>query len=178
MLPSAEQLIQVIEKCKEDAIEFCLSVGLLNENQIRELSFACAIPQLTLKSTSQKRHKGSTKHTKTRLCQPCVPPESLTLKDFSEKFPDVNISCKSPYVVVECINGSKRIYKKSSLVWLFRKESIKLSSDRLFRVRAGIQVKPIMEKNTTQKPSGLHFHRNKSKRKVRGLIKKNAHHIL
>lgn len=80
-------------------------------------------------------------------------------------------------MVVGCINGRKKIYKKSSLVWLFRKESIKLSSDRLFRVRAGIQVKPINEKNTMQKPSGLHIYKDKLKPKVRGLIKRNVHNI-
>lgn len=65
----------------------------------------------------------------------------VTLIDYSEKFMDVPNE-QSIYVEVFCGPHHKRkVIKKSSLCWLLREDTHKLSNDRLQRVRTGLRKK-------------------------------------
>lgn len=61
--------------------------------------------------------------------------KTLSLKNFSEKFEEKEIPQDSMYVKVTCENNKEFVVKKTSLCWLLREEQVKLSSDRLVRVK-------------------------------------------
>lgn len=132
-LPTKEQIIEQIEQCREDAIQFALKIGLLKRNQISLFSFGCKIPPLSLKSnTWKKMDESATENFISRENLIC--PETLALKNFADKFIDKIVPVESPYVEIP-FSRNRKVIKKSSMVWLLRAESVKLSNDRLLRVR-------------------------------------------
>lgn len=74
---------------------------------------------------------------------------TVSLKNYSYKFVDKEVEEISSFVE---IHGSKNrmIVKKSSLIWLLRKDPCKLSSDRLERVKStqyNQKYKPMRKKS-------------------------------
>lgn len=61
--------------------------------------------------------------------------KNIQLKDFSNQPKQNVIVEKSPYAEIRSARGKRIIVKKTSLCWLLRKESQKVSRDRLVRVR-------------------------------------------
>lgn len=58
------------------------------------------------------------------------------LKNYFYTFEDTEVDETSQFVEIYRAFGNRRIVKKTSICWLLRKESKKLSSDRLLRVQA------------------------------------------
>lgn len=59
----------------------------------------------------------------------------VQLKNFADEFNDVDIDEKSGFVEVFSSPDKRIVVKKTSLCWLLRSDSAKLSSDRLERVK-------------------------------------------
>lgn len=134
-LPTKEQIIKEIEKCKQNVIQSAIKIGLISESKARNYSFDCKIESRAPKlETSKQDFVVDTNNQK--LKSDCsLNLSTIMLKNFSEKFVNKEINETSPYV--EIFRDKKRIIvKKSSLCWLLRKEAQKLSCDRLLRVRS------------------------------------------
>lgn len=77
---------------------------------------------------------------------------STTLKNFAQIFGENEVDISSPYVEIQISDPYRRlIVKKTSLCWLLRKSSPKLSSDRLLRVRNNEGNKKIKIRNKKNK---------------------------
>lgn len=59
----------------------------------------------------------------------------VQFKNFADEFNDVDIDEKSGFVEVFSSPDKRIVVKKTSLCWLLRSDSAKLSSDRLERVK-------------------------------------------
>lgn len=125
-LPTKEQIINTVEDSKRKAITDARSLGLichLNEK------LDCKINPMKMS------------HERKRLSIPArnfiLPSlKSVQLKNFASKFVKQAVDERSPYVEVTRSLKGRVILKKTSLCWLLREESTKLSSDRLQRVKA------------------------------------------
>lgn len=62
--------------------------------------------------------------------------KNIKLKDYNGKLKRSAADESSIYAEMESATGTKNVFKKSSLCWLFRNECKKLSSDRLLRVQS------------------------------------------
>lgn len=132
-LPTPEQILNEIELCKRTALNTATKFGLTKK---RHAHFTCKINPYTLKvkSTMRSRIKSHNIKIKSKIFE--VPDlKNIKLNDYTGKLKqDVNNESSS-YVEIESYGGKNIIVKKTSLCWLLRKESRKLSSDRLLRVR-------------------------------------------
>lgn len=135
-LPTKDNICNQIEQCKKNAITFAISIGLMKKNQKSKIDLKCEISPLTFKTTTSDdvNYNESTQDHSIRNMK-LIQFETLTLKNYTEKFVDTFVPEKSHFVEVPGFRNRK-IIKKSSLVWLLRADSVKLSSDRLLRVRA------------------------------------------
>lgn len=130
-LPTTDEIIAEIEKCQEEAIEFAMKFGLLNKDRESERSFPCKLNPLSMAQSDSEDEMPQISNTKKHACF-----KSVMLKNFADKFIDMEVPENSPYIEVYRKGERRKIVKKSSLVWLLRTDSPKLSSDRLHRVRA------------------------------------------
>lgn len=152
-LPSKEEIFAQIERCKKNAIEYAKRVGLIKRIQ-RDINLICTIVPLTFKTKALaleneksdifEEYNDAVRNTK------LIQLETLTLKNFADKFSNELVPEKSRFVEVPGIR-CRKIIKKSSLVWLLRADSEKLSSDRLYRVRALFPKRLSRKKNTNFK---------------------------
>lgn len=130
-LPSEKQIIEQIEKCKQKAIDFAVEIKLMKKVNVKSFVFTCKIPSLEPKANEEGVVKEE-KHLNIKL-------KTLNFKDFSDKFEGKKIPEDSMYVRVTCDNNKEFVIKKTSLCWLLREEQVKLSSDRLVRVKTSEQ---------------------------------------
>lgn len=128
-LPTKQEIYNEIETSRKEAINFALQIGLIKSRENPLLK--CRIPTLKPKENSMDAISHNTK----QILSPCIQLKSILLKDFSEKFTNKPITDTSPYVKVDLIGKKHRIVKKTSLVWLLRKDNAKLSNDRTRRVQ-------------------------------------------
>lgn len=126
-LPSKHEIFGILEECRDEAINIADSFGMYVDHDDAYFLYECGIPPLKMKPP--KKCKKPIRH------EPLII-HSLYLKSFGHKIPIENINEYSPYVVVECSDGKQIVVKKTSLCWLLRKDHTKLSSDRIYRVRA------------------------------------------
>lgn len=162
-LPTRDEIIVEIEKCQEQAIEFAQSVGLLKKNQATKESFPCKLNLLSLaKSDSEDSEDEEPPITniKNHVCF-----KSVMLKNFADKFIDAEVPENSPYIEVYCKNGRRKVIKTSSLVWVLRTDSPKLSSDRLQRVRARYSTRKTRSVKKQKKAPKLPVYRTLQQRK-------------
>lgn len=160
VLPARCEISEMIEHSKTEAIKDAIEIGLLNGNDENDehLELKCDILPLnsdsrikTVKKIKKVRKvRGKPRRLgKIRMFKKmnhrndylkplsCTLSDlvSISLKNFSYKFEDKHVDVSSSYVeIFGCKN--RMIVKKSSLIWLMRKDPCKLSSDRLERVKA------------------------------------------
>lgn len=129
-LPTMDEIIDEVEQCKHDAIHFAIEVGLMKKRNARLFKFECQIPPIQPKTCDSNVE---------RVAEPssAIQINSMNLKNFADKFRGKVLPENSPYVRL-LVNNQEFVLKKTSLCWLLRSECVKLSSDRLMRVRAPI----------------------------------------
>lgn len=139
-LPTQTEISEVIIKSKEKAINDAIRLGLLEEKG-RNIHLKCEVLPLD-KNKFLKNKMSKIKNVKKQSSPNDITKLSLTLrqlmtvalKNYSRKFIDKKVESTSSYT--EIYGGVNRIIvKKSSLVWLLRSDTYKLSSDRLERVK-------------------------------------------
>lgn len=120
----------IIERSKISAIEFASKIRLMKNKDVNEQYFTCGVPLLQMKAEKKNSLTHTGKSDKKMVFQ-----NVLKLKNFAEKFGDIAVPEKSPYVERIFHKTKRYIVKKTSLCWLLRTDSEKLSSDRRLRVK-------------------------------------------
>lgn len=142
-LPTKDEICQEIEKCKLDAMQFARSVGLISNNISPNMMCNVSV------------YRGSDWFYLPD--ENPVPPlrkfYRLELRDYSIELKNKVILETSPYVQVDCVNKTM-IVKKSSLCWLLRSDTHKLSSDRLNRVKSKYNSQKKSIRKPNKKPTG------------------------
>lgn len=139
ILPSKEEIYETIEASKVLAIKDAVKIGLLSKSS-KNLKLSCGIDPYTPKITLKNMKNGNAmENTHESIAQKLKQLQKNCLKNFADKF--VNTTIESTSSFVEIFGAKKRIVvKKTSLVWLLRNDSVKLSSDRLERVKCTLSV--------------------------------------
>lgn len=134
-LPNKEQIIETILECRSRAISDAKKFNLIGNN----FKFACNIKPHILNSTEKEL---SNQEFESEMSDDMEQLKSISLINYAEKFADKEVDENSSYAEIFGDDGSKRlIVRKTSLCWLFRTNYLKLSSDRLQRVKCGYQPK-------------------------------------
>lgn len=131
-LPTKEEIIEQIEECKDRALKFAVKIKLLKKSKQASFDFECKIPLIQPKPHADSNNS----HVKKEQFNGEMVLENIHLKNFAEKFVGQQIPEDSSYVRVMCDTDKEFVIKKTSLCWLLREEHMKLSSDRLQRVKA------------------------------------------
>lgn len=148
-LPSSEEIYNEIIFCKRIATATALKLGLITHSNPKKKYFQCKIKPLP--STVKKRITKNKLHgiagNAFNVCMPDL--KNIQLKQYNGMLNQIDDE-KSPYVVVT--NTAKRvIVKKTSLCWLLRKESQKVSSDRCLRVKVTKKISTKATKKNSRK---------------------------
>lgn len=134
-LPNKVQIFEQIEKSKCDAIRDAIEIGLLEKDSVERISFDCQVAPVSIKAKKiTVVSEGNVSISSTLLRR-----EAIVLKNYAEKFTEKEVPETSSYVEVFRCNERRIIIKKMSFCWLLRKDCLKLSSDRLLRVRSDTQ---------------------------------------
>lgn len=190
-LPSEDEIVAEIEKCKDEAIIFAKKVGLLKDGDEHSFSFACKLRPLYLKSVhneddsidyiDEEQSDFSDYSEKSDFTDEeypndsgdeCLPPksklnvyfQSVMLNNYAELFMDEEVPEKSRFIEVYRKNVIRKIVKKSSLVWLLRKDPTKLSSDRLQRVKTPFWSGKPKNKKSNKRRLPLYRRKKQNKR--------------
>lgn len=147
-LPTSEDIFKEIEKCKSQAFMDALKFGLVDKRDILNLNlYLCKVkpfvPKKLNKKKILKKQKPITLNEESK--KNLLGLSNLHLRDYSHNFKDFEavkpLSESSPYTEVICSSSKKIIVRKTSLCWFLRKDCIKISSDRLERVKAATKKK-------------------------------------
>lgn len=151
-LPTKDEIFEQVQNCKKKAIQFAIDVGLMKKVYKKDIELKCMIPPLTFKTRTIGQNESIMVRNKN-----LIQVETLKLTNYAEKFIDEDVPEKSIFVEVPGVKRRK-IIKKSSLVWLLRNDVVKLSSDRLQRVRAHLSRKVKTRKSYLRKKQKIsHF---------------------
>lgn len=146
-LPTPEEIYNEIILSKMTAISTARKLGLISRNNPCEKIFKCGIKPYNTSATNKiKRKKSCAIAKKASLEMPDL--KNIRLNDFSGKLKRTVIDERSPYAEIQSARGKRIVVKKTSLCWLLRKESKKVSSDRLVRVRQTVKKSSSCRKTT------------------------------
>lgn len=144
-LPSIYEITITIEHSKKQAFRDAMELGLI-QHRVRRPLFPCPIRPLILETVEKQIEKRSNMPTinlsKFR---------SIALKNYQYRFEKTAVHENSPYVELPHSASKRIVLKKSSLCWLLRDEYIKLSSDRLERVK--MKKMPIRTGKSSRRPT-------------------------
>lgn len=137
-LPSAEEINKEILFCKQIAMTTATKLGLIKIDNSKYAKYMCKINPLAKQNQSTKSFKQSLDvYPESNAVQFKVSDlKNIQLKNFDGKYKTSDLSETGPYVNIVCADDKQMLVKKTSLCWLLGTDSIKLSSDRLLRVRA------------------------------------------
>lgn len=135
-LPSLADIQNTLEEVKNNALADAILLGLIQKSRSMSFDFTCNINAYVNKqpkkctSDTLKQNRFSIMH-KIRL-------DKIVLKNFAERFEGEDVEHYSPYLEIyhDRETGKRIIVKKTSFIWLIRNDPIRLSSDRLERVKA------------------------------------------
>lgn len=149
-LPSDDDIFNEILKSKSAAVELAIKLGLLTRKSKSTEFCRCQIAPYV------PPHKIKSKVTEEKTISDLKTLHGVSnLKNYADKFLNNEIDKTGPYI--EILQGSnKLVVKKTSLCWLLRRETVKLSSDRRLRVRGA--RKNGMKKSKIKKPNPLAKH--------------------
>lgn len=128
-LPSKDAIVETIKHSKTEAIDDAIEIGLLSKEE-RYIKLDCKSEAYKPKA-KQRSFKDKQKYVDKKNM---VQLQSVSLINHAYKFKNKSVISTSPYTE---IFGTKNrfIVRKTSLTWLHRANSTKLSSDRLIRVQ-------------------------------------------
>lgn len=160
-LPTKDEIFEQVQQCKDKAVQFAIDVGLVKEVHNKDIGLKCMIAPLTFKTRiidhNERIIDGTENSNNFIPVRNKIQVETLKLKNYAEKFIDEDVPERSLFVEVPGVKRRK-IIKKSSLVWLQRNDAVKLSSDRLHRVRAHFSRKVKSKKTHLKKKQKIsHF---------------------
>lgn len=154
-LPSAEQIYNEIVFCEKSAIATATKLGLIKKGMATRDKFVCKVNAHTTSTDKivEKNRRLSLNYNRQSYTLPDL--KNIQLKDYTGKYKHKDIGERNPYVEMYNATGKRIVVKKTSLCWLLREESQKLSSDRLQRVKYSTKKKStvghILRKNPTKR---------------------------
>lgn len=156
-LPTAEQIYNEIILCEKSAIATAIKLGLVNKGTAARAKFVCKINAHT--TSNDRVMKTSLHSTLTSKKESYILPDlkNVQLKDYTGKYKHKIINEKSPYVEMNNAAGKGILVRKTSLCWLLREDSQKLSSDRLERVKYYTKKKSTVTHTLKKKYQTKHF---------------------
>lgn len=126
------------------AIDDAIAIGLLSKSEV-QLELKCEIDSYKPKVRKTSKKVPETNRIRKIINEKLIQLQSVSLINYANKFNTTNVPIASSYV--EIFGSNKRmIVKKTSLTWLLRAGSVKLSSDRLLRVRSSDEPVPKKQK--------------------------------
>lgn len=136
-LPTWLEIYNEIVFSKKSATITATRLGLINKrNENCELYFKCKINPHTSHFRSELNKQTQIKSFVIADETFFVPDlKNIKLKDFNGKLKSSTVDERSIYAEIPNATGKTSIVKKSSLCWLLRDESKKMSNDRLQRVK-------------------------------------------
>lgn len=130
-LPTKQEIFAAIEACQRDAIATANKFGLINK-RCKNKTYVCKLNTL---KTKVERAEYTEETTIQEENIALLDLNNIQLKDYRDKFVNTDIDVTGPYVRIMNEYGDEIVVKKTSLCWLLQKDTLKLSSDRLLRVR-------------------------------------------
>lgn len=133
-LPSPQEIYNEIVFCKKTAIVTATNLGLITKGNSRHKKLECKVnPHKPKVNNIAKQLKSLSIREKPSLKMPSI--QNIQLKDYTGKLNRTHIDERSSYAEIRSATGKKMLVRKTSLCWLLRKETRKVSNDRLLRVR-------------------------------------------
>lgn len=166
-IPSIEEIKTEIERAKTDAVRDAIALGLIKKGDAAHFDYSCKIP--VADKPASKKSKQNVQHVRGRANQCRIQLDRVSLKNFSDRFIDEEIDETSAFLEIYRNNdtGKRIVVKKMSFVWLLRNDPVKLSSDRLERVKLNAKTRMMKKKQITipihryikrRKQQKLHMH--------------------
>lgn len=169
-LPTKEEIFNKIVECKTKAIEFAMNIGMLSDED-DYLDLPCEIKPINFKTNNENVVSDSAEIAKQNVLETMAQMRAATslttLKNYAKNFTEKDISETSSFVEIYNDGQKRMVVKKSSLCWLLRSDSGKLSSDQILRVR-GATSKTSVSANTRKKKKELKkpVQQKKTKKKI------------
>lgn len=146
-LPSFTDIHNTLGEAKNNAMADAIVLGLVQKSRSMSFDFACNINAYVNKRSKEcmpdtiKRNRFSVAH-EIRL-------DKVILKNFADRFEEEEVENYSPYLEIyrDRETGKRIIVKKTSFIWLIRNDPIRLSIDRLERVKGRSKKVKIRKKN-------------------------------
>lgn len=136
--PTQDEIIKIIQKCKGEAVQKAVEVGLIETN-VKSKDQTCVYRALPYKNKKKKDvDDEDLNQTFDDYDETHLKNISTQIKNYAAKFEKDSLIDTSSYVELY-INGKRHVFKKTSLCFVLSKESYKCSSDRKFRVRNPIK---------------------------------------
>lgn len=162
VLPSAIEIQARIEKCKSNALQDAVHLGLLGKVQATKFDISCKLLPLNPRKNSSWQtideqvieEEQVPEHTAWQ-CDSLNCLRGISLKNYAGDFDDEEIDESSIYVKVFS-EPNRVVFKKSHLVWVLKKEYSRISSDRLIRVRSACYKLKHQPKKKLNKKHFLH----------------------
>ena len=161
ILPTKAEIITEIQNCQRDAIAKAKSVGLIANE--RNIEFSCKVPPYD-SSIHNKMNKKKYNRNVNRATLDPPQFKNIQLKNFADKL-NKEIDATGPYVQIQTDDGRNIVVKKTSLCWLWRPETKKLSSDRLLRVQYSAKNEVFTKVKKKVKNSALYSYKPINKKK-------------
>lgn len=161
-LPTKKEIFKKIVECKRKAIEFANEIEMLSAED-DYLDLPCEIKTINFQSNSENvcDSAETAKENVLRTMARMRAAASVTkLKNFAKDFIEKDISEISSFVEIYNDGIKRLVVKKSSICWLLRSDSGKLSSDRIFRVR-GATTSSITKSRRNKNPQKKIVQKNK-----------------
>lgn len=146
-LPVVSDIVDEIEKAKTHALIDATTIGLVSKQKVISFDFTCK-----LTSTKKRNINKNTAQTSIDIniarnfTQRVLNMGSIALKNYAYKFGDEDLEETASFVEVYRNDemNIRIIVKKTSFCWLLRGDHVRLSSDRLERVKADMKGKSKM----------------------------------
>lgn len=135
MLPTLFEIERQIQMCKSEALSDALSLGLIDKKHAENFDDTCKIGPYI--KAIPPRKLACSAATPTMQQRAIGAHSDISLKNYAKDFGDEKINETSRFVeLVPSRSGRRMVVKKSSLCWLLRREYVRVSSDRLERVKS------------------------------------------
>lgn len=147
-LPTTTEIVDEIEKAKKHAIINAIAIGLVSKQNLNKIDLACKLKPYTNKRTINKNVAQTPNgiNIARNYTQRILRMGSIALKNYADNFGSEELEETVSFVEVfrdDEIN-MRIIVKKTSFCWLLRGDHVRLSSDRLERVKADVKMKSKM----------------------------------
>lgn len=156
-LPTEEEIIKQIEQCQHEAIQYAIKNRMIQEvkhtQKQLKMKTLCGVEPLSFREPSKNAFSdddisdiditmgnSQTLDNSVYLTSYVHGLKTLALQNFAALFDGKEVPENSIYAEI-FVGAVRKVIKKSSLVWLLRKDPTKLSSDRLQRVKTRITRK-------------------------------------